>query len=169
MLCVWNLPLFSIFLSYKCKLVTIAYWTIFNNTINTRWSRTLLSFFRFPSSWRATGTPYSSARFPAITTTTTMTTTTILFPFSPIIFLSLSLSLSLRLFSSFSLSLYSCSDDCALPLRRLLFTLLCTHSLFPRVFLAGFYRTDLRLVIDWAKCINYGGIFAVKCRNFHYD
>lgn len=36
MLCEWNLPLFFIFLSYKCKLVTIAYWTMFNNTINTR-------------------------------------------------------------------------------------------------------------------------------------
>lgn len=93
-LCVWNLPLFSIFLSYKCKLVTIAYWTIFNNTINTRWSRTLLSFFRFPSFSRRDvrqAHPILLHDFPQLRRRRRRRRPSSLFPFSPIIFLSLSL------------------------------------------------------------------------------
>lgn len=45
--------LFFLFLSYKCKLITITYWTMFNNTVNTHaWERArfliALHFLSFP-------------------------------------------------------------------------------------------------------------------------
>lgn len=140
-------------LSYKCKLVTITYWTLFNNTVNTR--RTPLSSslsLSLSAPWRATGTPYSLARFPAITIMTITPPPS----FSLSHLLSFSLFLYLPRFHSLCLylSLFLCNDS-TLPLRRAVCYLPSrVPSAFSSRFSTRFLSQTSDIVIDWAKCIS---------------
>lgn len=133
----------------KCKLVTIRYWTMFNNTIiHTRDAGRLFPSCFSSSSLRDVQRAHPILlRFPAITMMTT-----ILFSLSYLLSFSLFLYIPVSPSLSFLL-LYSCSD-CALPPRRLLSTLPCTIRFFLPFSYPVLITQTLDTVINWTKCIS---------------
>lgn len=147
-LCEWRSPF--IFLSYKCKLVTITYWTMFNNTFNTRVKpdafllccvtcngHTLFSC-TISCNYDDDDDPLFSLSHLFVSFSPSLV--------SARLFLFLPLSLSVFLCIPTMMTLYSS----AAPLCFLLFT-------FPCFFLPFSYPVliaqPLDIVIDWAKCI----------------
>lgn len=143
--CEW-ISLYFLYSYRKCKLVTITLRQCLTTQLTHARSRTSLSFLLSLFLPAATGTPYSPARFPAITM---MTTTSSLFPFSLT-----PLSLFLYLHGS-CLSLSLCIPAViTVPFRRAVCYLpsrvpFASSSLF---LIRCFYRTDI--VIDRVKCIS---------------
>lgn len=130
-------PFIFPYLYPKCKLVTIRYWTMFNNTINTRVmpDASFLLVFPLPLPVTCNGHTLFSCDFLQLRWWPSS-----LFPFLLTFFLSLSLHPCFSFSLSFSVFLqWLCPSAASFAIYLAVY-----HSLFPPVFLPGSYYTDLR-------------------------